>query len=375
MSLLRKDNATFYVSIATLEIDPTFKVVFAHLLDDYIKANDLVAYQQLLSRYRKEDPADGAVKAGEGRLLLAQRDFEDAIRRIEEDVALGYMVPPLARATTHLGLANWDRAEAWSEEHIRTSTGYRIGHGYRSRGRARIAKGKLRSGLGDLEEAAARFKDPWLKRQVSLIHETRAAVLMEAGDLDGALKAAKSAVAADPFYGGAYHTQGYILASSGRARELEELLTRLIEMSEQSFSPPTGFWVRLLSAEKHLATGDVTRARLEVEAAAAMPPEHRDRRRESLVLARVLAAAGDRSGAIAAYREFLEPPYLNLTGQWVEQISVLYPLARLEEEEGELASAREHYQKYLASWGNADMPIVNVPDAKARLERLEAAAG
>ncbi len=48
----------------------------------------------------------------------------------------------------------------------------------------------------------------------------------------------------------------------------------------------------------------------------------------------------------------------------------LYLIARLEEETGDLASARKHYREYLDRWGNADKPIPDVKDAKARLEAL-----
>ena len=102
-----------------------------------------------------------------------------------------------------------------------------------------------------------------------------------------------------------------------------------------------------------------------------MPPAHRRRRDESSVLARALVADGQASRAIDAYREFLEPSYLN-PEIWVQEIPVLYELAKLEEEVGDLSAAREHYRKYLEHWGTADMPILNVPDARKRLEALEA---
>ena len=76
-----------------------------------------------------------------------------------------------------------------------------------------------------------------------------------------------------------------------------------------------------------------------------------------------------------AYQDMLEPPYLTFIrgGGWeVVDIVVLYELARLEEEVGDPSAAREHYREYLEQWGNADMPVVNVPDARKRLEALEA---
>ena len=54
----------------------------------------------------------------------------------------------------------------------------------------------------------------------------------------------------------------------------------------------------------------------------------------------------------------------------VTKTRVLYAMARLEEETGDLASARQHYREFLDRWENADMPIPEVDDAKARLAAL-----
>jgi hypothetical protein len=46
-------------------------------------------------------------------------------------------------------------------------------------------------------------------------------------------------------------------------------------------------------------------------------------------------------------------------------------MARLEEQAGDLASARQHYRQFLARWGEADLPIADVNEAKSRLAKLE----
>ncbi len=153
--------------------------------------------------------------------------------------------------------------------------------------------------------------------------------------------------------------------------EGREILSALEAMSEESLSPVIRCWVHLLTGESYLARGEPSLAIREVEASMRMQPAHRARRLESWLLARALVAEGQASRAIDAYREFLEPSYLN-TEIWHQEIPVLYELAKLEEEVGDLSAAREHYRKYLEHWGNADMPIVNVPDAKTRLAALEA---
>jgi hypothetical protein len=53
------------------------------------------------------------------------------------------------------------------------------------------------------------------------------------------------------------------------------------------------------------------------------------------------------------------------------RVPIHYKLARLQEDSGQLAEARQHYQSYLDSWGNADIDIPNANDARARLQSLE----
>ena len=84
-------------------------------------------------------------------------------------------------------------------------------------------------------------------------------------------------------------------------------------------------------------------------------------------------ASSDRAGAIAAYRRVLDPmPFLVQDYGHIPilRIPINYKLAVLEEADGQLAEARKHYQAYLDRWGNPDVPIPNVDDAKARLAKL-----
>ena len=48
-----------------------------------------------------------------------------------------------------------------------------------------------------------------------------------------------------------------------------------------------------------------------------------------------------------------------------------YELGRLKEDAGRLAEARQHYTAYLERWGNADVSIPNVDDARSRLAKLD----
>ena len=54
----------------------------------------------------------------------------------------------------------------------------------------------------------------------------------------------------------------------------------------------------------------------------------------------------------------------------LNEVEVLYPLARLEQSTGQLEQARKHYRRFLDHWGEADVPLADVEDARARLARL-----
>ncbi len=73
-----------------LEINPTFKIVFSHLVDAYIHGADLPAANRLLARYRQEDPNDPALADVEAAILTAKGQFDAEAARSEELVARGH---------------------------------------------------------------------------------------------------------------------------------------------------------------------------------------------------------------------------------------------------------------------------------------------
>ena len=324
-------------------------------------------------------PDDGAVINAELTVLVARRNYEGARRRIEERMVSGNII--LWLISCHWGLGNWEEAEVTAATAVENEEGHSKAFACEARATSRVGRGRLAEALEDLDTAVAIFagygdEAAWAASIVARHHVARAFVLQALGDVDGALQAAQDGIDVDRFAGKPHYARGAILFNEGRTAEAEAMLADLQAMAAESYSPLSEFWVRLLTAEKHLADGEAERALVEVQTAALAPPEHRDRRYETRLQARALEARGDTAGAIAANREFLEPSYPYLGFPHVEfalhEIPVHYDLARLEEAEGDLASAREHYRRFLDSWGEAELPGPEVPDAKARLKALEA---
>ena len=346
-----------------LEIDPTYKVVFYHLIECYIMGDDIAAARRLAERYRAESPNDPAVIRAEVDILAAEGKIEEAIAKGEES-SLG-----LELAFVHLAAGNWDRAFTLADEGVRSSTGYMTGYALGARAGAQVGRGRLREALDDLEEGA-KLWDTLTSSGGARAHVVRALLLEAAGDIEGAVDAARDAIALEPLaFEGTFYL-GRILLDAGKSAEAEEAFARLRERRRESHAPAGEFWEHLLQAEIELAKGNILAANHGLERASSLAPEYRHFRAERATLGRVRAASGDRAGAIAAYREMLKPNIRSRSESPVEATLALYELARLEDQAGDVASAREHYQEFLDRWGEADLPIGAVGEARFRLAAL-----
>jgi tetratricopeptide (TPR) repeat protein len=346
-----------------LEIDPTYKVVFFHLIQCYIFGDDIPAARRLIERYRAEDPNDPAVIRAETTLLAAEGRSNEAIARIEASA-----VEP--EANLYLLAGKWERAFTLADEDFRGLPGYEGAIGLQERGLAQAGRGRLKDALADLNNAGNLLSGGTLVSYLGVLWHIQRALLLEAtGNVDGAVGAARDAIALDPLaLEGTFHL-GRILLAAGKRADAEEALASLQKRRQESQSPSGEFWEHLLQAEIELAEGNLPAATAALEQASSLPPEYRDRVAEGFTKARLRVASGDRSGAIAAYREVLKP-----SAQWagspVDSTLALYELARLEDQAGDVASARGHYQEVIDRWGDADLPVPLVGEAKERMAAL-----
>jgi serine/threonine protein kinase/tetratricopeptide (TPR) repeat protein len=359
-----------------LELDPTFRIVAFHLQQCNLHADDLGSAQQLLEQLKKESPDDATVLYVEILLLLAQGKVEVAVPLAEQlhgkDSQSGAIVSDcLMRA------GQWERAEVILTRRAGEDKGFMKGRALKNRALARVGQGRFRDALDDLEEAARHIEGQEFKMVLAGTFLALAQVYKDIGDIESAMAAAGRAAEEDPDAAWVHYWHGHYLLLAGRTGEAENVLEEMRNLEVRVVSPVARFWRLLLSAEEILSKGEFTMALRQLEEARTMPPEYRERTTEAIVLSDILKAKGDIPGAVAALRNVVDPPYLLISDPWdgigtfhLSTIGSWYVLARLEEEVGDRDSARKHYQKYVDFWGNADLTVPSVEDAKARLARL-----
>ena len=358
-----------------LEADPTFKVVLFHLMETYFLADDDEAARSLAERYREIDPDDPAAVAAEVALLLAEGRTDESLALADrERVGNASMFALAIMALLRSGQP--ELAERVAEEAVGRYQGYLRSEALADRSFARVARGHLRAALADLKEEAPEFNETSeTYRMPALV--LRSMVSWVIGKPEEWVGEVRAACEDDPWSSYGAFWLGFYLCEAGRIDEAEEVLAQLVEREPEIVSPLVGFWRPLLTCAVHMARDDLGAARRELEAAYSTPVEYRDRGMAALIRARLEAASGNRAEAIAAYREVLDPPYLRYSSAATRnfpwrpmEIPVLYDLALLEEAEGDDDDAREHYRTFLEYWGEADLPMPSIANARERLERL-----
>jgi tetratricopeptide (TPR) repeat protein/TolB-like protein len=173
----------------------------------------------------------------------------------------------------------------------------------------------------------------------------------------------------------------HLLAGTAEAQlgNIDEARARLNlqrQLYEEDPSPQEKWWYHALEGEIAWAAGDL----VEAEAAfRAGEPELKMPKQTPLFLvhmvwsclsrdglARVKTAQGDYDAAIEIYRDLITP---SITSKWVAPLEPRFvlELARLYDKKGDQQSAREHYQRFLELWKNADPGLPEVEEAESYL--------
>ncbi len=364
-----------------VEIDPTFRLVFQHLIHDYVITDDLEAARRLIRRFAAEAPDDPAVAEAELHLLMAQARYDEVVRLVDRGDEEGYW--QLYRSAALLRMGRRDEALSVLEREIQKSAGTRLAVHLAVRATGRFERGRFHDGLKDLERAFE-AGDPWDMRRLAGFHLTRARMLETIGEPEAAIAAARAAVEVDPFGAEARYWHGALLWRAGRAGEAERVLKAFHADLDEWESPGAEFWLELLEVEASLASNDPSEAADRVGRLARFPMGHRDPLVGGLVEARVRERNGEIDGALAMYEELLAPPFLvydlgvsrTSLAEWpLVQIPSLYHLARLLDETGDGAGAARRYREFLDHWEEARRPLPWVAEARERLAALGSRAG
>ena len=365
-----------------LEIDPTYEVVFYHLIECYIAGNDFRALENLIAQYRETNPNDPRVLGAELELLEAQHKWGEVIALLETDKTRDADVTRWTQVVRCLeAVGDWDQAFEVSDAAVqRSEKGYNDAFAYAQRAGAQIGRGNIAAAMGDLDGACARLEamgtaGRWAASIVGTYRNGQVFVLTHTGKLDGALRAARQGIAADPDNNWAHLALLRTQLRLRRSAEAQATSRDIHKLRETNHNPSDAFVVLMAEAEWERSRGNYDTALEALRRADSLPIETRDPWIQWSIEGEVTAAQGNRPAAIRAYQKILEPTKFLVSRQALGaafRIPFYYELARLEEEAGLLAEAREHYNLYLERWGHADVSIPNVDDARSRLARLDA---
>jgi tetratricopeptide (TPR) repeat protein len=163
-----------------------------------------------------------------------------------------------------------------------------------------------------------------------------------------------------------------------QARNLDLARARLEEVREayDKTEKDQNWMFHTLEGEIALASGDLAAA--ETAFTAGEPRIKMDFPRTDIVptiflnnspsndgLARVKAARGDLRGAIDLYRKLLKP---DISSKWTAMLQPLHvlQLARLLEQSGDAAGARDQYKRFLELWSRADPGLPELAEARGK---------
>jgi len=353
----------------TLELDPAFTVATLHLVESDVLTGDLEAAKKFHVRGLNQTAADFTVLLAEGKIQAALAEIDKAplsytfVRKIPAQMIAGDW--SAARRTAELGeglpavLAGWR------------------GISLAAQGRFEDALKGLNEavaiGAREFDAYNKAVTAPPIDMDLVL-------TLRAMGRTKGAVARARDAVEEHPDYFACHYWLGRLLLESEQPDEAKRALSSLESVASKAPSPKGRFWVLLLGAEVSLTEGSASDAQARLDVILKMAVEYRDPALEANARARVAAALGDRPAAIQAYEQSLKPGVLFVSilpfNSIVAPIAVERPrtwlaLGILEAEEGRTADARRHFEAVLEQWGTSDVPILEAADARRRLAALK----
>jgi len=360
-----------------LEIDPGLRVVAFHMIDVRLAGGDLPGLRDLSVRLEKDDPASPVIDYAHEAIAVAAGQTETAIENAKKLAGQANVTGWFMGVEAAISSGQFERAREILDLRVATD-GRETGEVGLWKSALWLASGRLVEALPELEAAARAYapddaKAPsWNEEQIAEIRVASALIRQMQGRSADAIEALRAAIADNPWASMPRFELGCLLLAAGETDEAEKARDELRRISNESESPIATFYSRLLDARWFLAQGDLEGASSAMQEIAEIDAASRSAAAEADTRALLLAAQGNPAAAATAWETVLDPRFprrlwLFSVISWTRGF---HALARIEEETGDLSAARVHYEEFLARWGNADLEIPEVNDARRRLAAL-----
>jgi tetratricopeptide (TPR) repeat protein len=354
-----------------LELDPSYKVVLFHLTTFQLALGDVEDARAILERYRDDhDPTVARLRVA---LSFHTRRYADVVA-LEQDPRIGgTLLENEQFMSSLLRTGNAERAlelSTWHvERNLEENLGYQVGLAYWYDGMLSFEAGELRRALQSFSAAPPYFESPVVESMGAMVTAHHAQALEAVGELEAAIEVARRGREVDHFDPTSRFEAARLLFAAGRIEAGDREIAGLEALARENPSPYYDCWLTLARSAKLRAAGDPLAALNEARSV----PEACDpfvRQSRAMLLARAAEDAGDLEQALRHFGDVANPPWAPMDTAFETTIPALYHVARLEQRAGKLDEARRHYREFLDHWGDVDMPVPMVEEAKRALAAL-----
>ena len=365
--------------LKALELDPTYRVVFFHLLEGYIGSGRVEEGLAFLRKLEQEDPDDFSVLNAQVNLLLSQHRFEEAyaITQRLEKISNNPRAIAFCKANCHAGLGNFELSEKYEAEALETSKGMIQTAAYVQQHANRIFRGKFLIGEKLWEESWKSFEGDRSSELTGNINHSLMGVeyasnLFQQGRIEDCISVLELYRTRRDTQGIPQFWLGYFLVKSDQVAEAEVVLQELKTRAQRYDNTPyMDSNIVLLGALIHSAKGNPQKAREDLDSLKEVPLLNRRVGVERWLRGIVEAELGNPVDGVL-FMDQIHTPEGRAGMPVTEIVESLHTQGVMEQDLGEFGSAREHFEQFLKHWGDADIPLKTVEDARERMKILNA---
>ncbi len=359
--------------LRAVELDPSYQMVFFHLMEGFIRSDRIEDGHAFLDEQAKDNPDSSGVLKARTNLLLAENKVEETLAIAEKlpsgDFSASAMASCYARLGNRQKMDEYEKlALTQREGHLKT-----IEHWLRET--RRVSMGKFLEAEKEWELSWENHPGDRSRGDIgdnfhSLVAVEHALTFLIRGKFEEGIAVLdlyrkRATITRIPMF-----WLGYLLIEAGKIDDARSVLKELQASVGAQEAPYIAGKLLVLEAMIDHAEGNSDEALKRMEEVSKIPMLNRDYGIERVFLGRVYTEMGNLEAAMVELREARKP--VSLFGQTPRAISInaLYQLAILEQETGEVGSAREHFEEFLGHWGESDVSLDSVEDAKRRLQFL-----